>query len=437
MKNYKIEELKSILVFWYSQGAFKGADKKFKEIRKFITGESEKRKIDSYELIDYFADHIEEFIKLFKKKDYKLGKEVKEKLEIELVKASIHSINQKFGHSKQLSFDLIKNRELVKEAKNLNIKVIGWDLTRAEDQAIFAIQKLYSKYGYINKNDNSLAFTYAEYYKAYGVKKYKNKKGESVFSQAEKKQSLKALLFLSVKQCIVVYDQLDLEATKKKGEKIFNRIESRSTIIPEVDFLYEGLKETEFYNDKRKINKLKAICIIPARVFFDQIENYYILLPSNFYTEIKEKLPGVKNVHLPMFIQWLAKEIALGRRRNFAKIYVISFEKLSYILRMDTWIKAGQKKRINDRIMECLKHSKTLGYLENFKIAKGKTVSKKITLFINLNKFKPQRKVEELIDDSYIEEEYTYKPISKEHRKEAWKILAKFSPKYRKKLKDI
>ena len=117
-------------------------------------------------MIDYFAGHIEEFIKLFKKEDYKLSREVKEKLEAELVKASMHSENQKFGSEPipgQLSFALIENRELVRKAKNLNITITGWDLTRAEDMAIFAIQKLYSKYGFINKNNNDLAFPHTEY----------------------------------------------------------------------------------------------------------------------------------------------------------------------------------------------------------------------------------------------------------------------------------
>ncbi len=396
--------------------------------------------------IDDLVQFFEKSVKIFKKKDIK-KKDIKkkdieklEKLEEDLIKASVHSIEQRFGKPHmpgQLSFELIENRELIKEAKNLDIKIIGWDLTRAEDMAIFAIQKLYSKYGYVNKKDNSLAFTHADYYEAYGVKKWKNKKGEQIFSGSGKRQAIRALLSLSWKKCITAYSQLDTEATKKKGEKIFNRIEAISSIIREVELEYEGLKETEFYNGKSKINKLKAIRIVPSTVLFDQIENYYILLPSNFYTEIKEKLPSVKNKHLPMFLQLLAREIALERRRNFKRTHEISFKKLSYILRMDNWIKANKKKRADDRIIECFKQAKTLEYLKDFKITKGKTVSKKAIFQININKFRPQRKVKEIIDNSYKEEEYTYKPISKETREEAWRIMAKFSPKYREKLEGL
>lgn len=403
--------------------------------------ENRERYIDTYtdENIDNLIEFFEELIKTFEKKEIAAIGQGK------LIKASMHSENQKFGIEPipgQLSFALIQNRELIKEAKNLNIIITGWDLTRAEDQAVFAIQKLYSKYGFINKDNNDLAFTHADYYEAYGVKKWKNKKSEIIFSGSEKSQAIGALLSLSTRQCIVVYDQLDIEATKKKDKKIFNRIESISSIIPELDLFYEGLNETEFYNGKRKINKLKAIYIRPARVLFDQIENYYILLPSNFYTEMKEKLPGVKNKHLPMFNQWLGTKIAIRReealrkRKDLNSNIEISFKKLSYKLRMETWIKARQKQRIDDRLMDCFKQSKILGYLNWYKICRGKTVSKKVILQINADKFKPHRNVEEIIYNN-PEEEYTYKPIPEEAKRKALEIMAKFSPKYRKRLEDL
>ena len=413
MEKYKLEETKSILAFYYSQGAFKDADKRFKEFRKIIIQEAKKRNKKPLDLIDYFVDYKEELLELLNKKDYQLGKEVKEKLEVGLIKAPIHSLDQKFGKSSisgQLTiFDNLEDKELIREAKNLSIKVIGWDLTRAEDQAVFAIQKIYSKYGYrgnVNKNDNTLAFTYAEYFENYGVKKWKTKNNKLIFSSAEKKQSLKALLFLNVKQCIVVYDQLDLAATKKKGKKIFNRIETRSAIIPEVDFLYTGLEEKELHNGKSKINKLKAIKIIPSKVFLDQIGNYYALLPSNLYLEIRDKFPEIKNIHLPMFIQFLSMEIALRRRNKLSNTIEIGFEKLSYKLRMDNWIKAKRQKRIDDRLRECFKQAKILGYLNWYRIGSGKTVTRKATLSINIDKFKSTKQIKEIIDGDYTEKEH-------------------------------
>jgi hypothetical protein len=414
------------------------------EYQRFVEWmENRKRFINTYtsENIDGLTESFEKLIKAFEKKDKKLISIIEEGL----IKASMHSENQKFGSEPipgQLSFALIENRELVRKAKNLNITITGWDLTRAEDMAIFAIQKLYSKYGFINKDNNDLAFPHTEYYEAYGVKKWKNKKGEIVFSGSGKSQAIQALLSLSTRQCIVVYNQLNIEATKRKGKKIFRRIEHMSSIIPELDLCYEGLNETEFYNGKRKINKLVAIYIRPANVLFDQIEDHYILQPSNFYTEMKEKLPGVKNKHLPMFIHWLATKIAIRReealrkRKDLNSIIEISFEKLSYKLRMDIWIKAGQQKRINDRLMECFKQAKTLGYLNWYRTGSGKTVTKKVTLQINADKFKPHRNVEEIIYNN-PEEEYTYKPISEESKRKALEIMAKFSIKHRKKLEGL
>ena len=178
----------TILAFYYSQGAFKGTDKKFREFRSFIIKEAEKRNYDDpLKLIDYFADHKKELIKLFKKKEYKFSKKVKEKLKAELIKVSIPSLEQKFPVTKynQLSiFNEIKDKELIKEASDLNIKVIGWDLTKAQDQAVFAIQKIYSKYGYrgnINNNSNALKFTPAEFYEAFGLLKY-DYRGKEIYS---------------------------------------------------------------------------------------------------------------------------------------------------------------------------------------------------------------------------------------------------------------
>ena len=363
-----------------------------------------------------------------------------------LIKASIHSLVQKFGRSQvpgQLSiFDQIEDRKLVEKAKDFNIKTIGWDLTRAEDQAVFAIQKIYAKYGYrgnVKNNDNSLVFTHSEYYENYGVKKYKYDNKER-FSDSGKEQACNALLNLRSKRCIMIYEELDLAATKKCGEKIFDRFETDSNILYEIDWAYKGLTKKEkddLDNEKHRSNKLLLIKVLPSKVFLSQIGNFYALLPSNFYTDIKEKFPRVKNIHLPLFIQWLSFKVALIRRKNLDNILIISFERLSDRLRMESWIKSRQKKRVDDRLVDCFKQAKILGYLKDYKIIRGKTVSKKAKLYININKFKSRKQVEEIVFDSNPEEEYIYKPRSKEVNKEIYKRLAKFSPKYREKLKDI
>ncbi|MBA7491685.1 hypothetical protein ES702_02233 [subsurface metagenome] len=65
MEKNKSEEIKAIRALYYYQGAFK----EYREFRKLIDQEAKKRGIDSIELLDYFVDHKEELIKLFKKKD--------------------------------------------------------------------------------------------------------------------------------------------------------------------------------------------------------------------------------------------------------------------------------------------------------------------------------------------------------------------------------
>lgn len=409
MEINKLEQRKAILVLHFTHGFYKDAQKEFKEFRKFIIKEAKKRKYkDCYELINYFAEHKEELLKLLKKKDYQLSKKVKEKFEEGLIKVSIPSLEQKFAITKynQLSiFDEIKDKKLVKEAKDLNIKIIGWDLSKAEDQAVFAIQKIYSKYNYIGNcnNGNALKFTPSEFYENFGVKKYIYRNKE-IFSGGEKNQAYMALINLSRIQCIMAYNIRDPE-TKK-----FTRIEILSAIIPEIDFLYTDLDKKELDNGKKKKEKLKYIKIIPSKVLLDQIEKrYYALLPSNLYLEIKEKLPKVKNKHLPNFIFWLAKTIALKKRKKEIDITEISIKKLSQTLRMDNWIKAGQQKRIDDRLRECFKQAKSLGYLNWYRIGSGKTVTKKVTLSINTDKFRPLKRIVGIVDDDYRKEEHIEK----------------------------
>ncbi|MBA7496929.1 hypothetical protein ES702_07538 [subsurface metagenome] len=395
MDKSKINSPRRILGLAYAM------DDRFKNI---IKKKAKRKKVDTAKILDYYADHVKELLNLLKKKDYKLSKKVKEKLEEGLIKVSIPSLEQKFGKLPlpgQLSiFDQIENRKLIQEAKNLNIKIIGWDLSKAEDQAVFAIQKIYSKYGYrgnINNNGNALIFTTSEYYESYGVKKYKCGNKER-FSDAEKEQAYMALINLSRIQCIMTYNIRDPE-TKK-----FTRVEILSAIIPEIDFLYTNLDKKELDNGREKKKKLRHIKIIPSKVLLDQIDNYYALLPGNFYEEIKEKLPKVKNKHLPNFIFWLAKTIALKKRKKEVNITEISFEKLSRLLRMDNWIKAYQKNKIETRLKDCFKQAKVLGYLNWYRISSGKTVTRKATLSINIDKFKPVRKIKEIIDGSFEEE---------------------------------
>ncbi|MBA7494317.1 hypothetical protein ES702_04892 [subsurface metagenome] len=347
--------------------------------------------------IDSLTKFLKKIITAFEKKD---NQKLASIIEEGLIKVSIPSLEQKFAVTKynQLSiFDVIEDKKLVKEAEDLNIKIIGWDLSKAEDQAVFAIQKIYSKYGYRGnyENGNALVFTPVEFYQAFGLLKYKYRSKE-IYSHGEKNQAFKSLINLSKIQCIMVYNIRNPE-TKK-----FNKIEALSSIIPEIDFLYTDLDKKELDNGKKKKEKLRYIKIIPSKVLLSQIEkNYYALLPSNFYKEIREKFPKVKNKHLPLFIQWIAKTIALKKRKKEDNITEISFEKLAKLLRMNNWLKARQSKRVNDRLIECLKLTKKLEYLNWYKISSGKTVIKKVTLSINIDKFRTSKRIKEIIDSSY------------------------------------
>ena len=107
MEKYKLEEQKAILALLYSQGGDQFSKKakktktykKYKELREFrkiIDREAKKRKWNEYKLINYFAKNKKELLRLLRE-DKSLRRKIKNRIEEELIKVSIPSLEQKFA----------------------------------------------------------------------------------------------------------------------------------------------------------------------------------------------------------------------------------------------------------------------------------------------------------------------------------------------------
>ena len=86
-----------------------------------------------------------------------------------------------------------------------------------------------------------------------------------------------------------------------------------------------------------------------------------------------------------------------------------------------------RNKAVIHNIMDCIKKAKTLEYLNWYRIGSGKTVTRKATLSINIDKFRSTKQIAKIIDDGYREEE----PIKEVKKIEDSEIVKKQKAKIR------
>jgi len=342
-----------------------------------------------------------------------------------LIKASLHTERQKFGQkptpAQRSLFDLL-DVEDKKKAVDYGIEqVIGIDLTHAQSQALFAIQKLLEETNYkgnlpAEKLDGlnrfrfwgelpSLKFLPAQYLEAYGVKKYETSRGKYEFSGEERKDALRALIDLAKKPHFFVYKRHSWEKNKKgQDEERIDRIETIDTLI-KITQGWEALtKQEDRILDSGKTtqaidNKLKAIAISPAPILVDQIDHYFVPKPANYRQEIR-LLVSHASKYVYDFIDFLLaevaqREIASKGKRNQNWVIEKSLESWAHTLRMNSWIETRNWKQIRGSLKKCYETAKELGYLTGYEmdIAGKTTALDRLTL--NPEKFKRMRKIEE------------------------------------------
>ena len=336
-----------------------------------------------------------------------------------LVKVGLHTELQKFGHrppSKQLGlFDSLFD-ETKKEITEKSIEVIGLDISRAQNQALFAIQKLFTETNYKGnipgREEDSRAFHFkgylpalefspAQYLEAFGLTKHKTARGWEEYSGDDRRDALRALIDLAKKSFILVYKRKYPITVKGKKELAIDRIE---TIAP-LFRMTRGWEALKKYEDRtldggqstQAIDeKLKAIAIEPAPILVQDIHSYFVLKPANYIQEINllypwPDRPSKFTFHL---IDWLIAQAELKRRHNQPLIIEMNFIEIAYALRMDVYIKTNQLKRIRQILTKGYKIARELGYLLSYSTIQGQTKELE-RLELNPEKFERIKKIEE------------------------------------------
>jgi hypothetical protein len=330
------------------------------------------------------------------------------------IRVSLHAEKQKFP---PLDVESLNPGIAQRAKEDYGIQEAGLDLTQAQSQALWAIQKLFSETNYGSLPEftvPSLKFTPAEYLEAYGVSKYQTSRGSMEFSGEGRRQALQALGDLGGRNHILVYYRVRWQQKKgqfrqaqekhpeettgtlikiTQGPKALMRqvarpldsVEStQKTMDPWLDvaaFLdsRDAAKET----DNRTI-VIKASPILSYQI----IENYFVPKPANYRQEIK-LLVGYGSKYIYNFIDYLLTKVAeressrLGENEDWT--ITINYKELARALRMNSWIKTRNWKQIRGTLKKCYETARELQYIIFYEIdipgKKKKETVDRLTLY--------------------------------------------------------
>ena len=338
-----------------------------------------------------------------------------------LVKVGMHAELQKFGKkpkSPQLSlFDRLELNTIAEgEVEKHNIEAFGIDITQAQNQALFAIQKLLYETNYSGNSKGFqlngknrfefsgylpvLKITPTQYLEAYGVKKYLTSRGKEEFGGEERRRALQSLVDLATKPRLLVYKRIYWTTNnKKQKEEKIDRIETIAPLIKIMQGWESLTKQEDQRLDSGKStqatdDKLRVLVIETAPILVDQINTYFVLKPANCYQEIRLLAPHASK-YVPRFIDYLLAQAELHRRKNKEWDWVIrrNYENLACALRMDNWIRTRNWKQIRGCLKKCYEIAKQLSYLLDYKTTQGATQEVE-ELILNPEKFKRVQEIE-------------------------------------------
>jgi len=306
-----------------------------------------------------------------------------------MVKSSLHLEGQRFGRAPALAqTSLFDETAIMQERAKWGIEVVGIDATKAQENALFALQRLFSEIGYQGNEpgrelDHSiranpfkftgttptLKFTPAQYLEAYGVSKTETGRGKREFSVAERTEALQALRDLADKRYLLYYER----RYWVDGEERFDVIKTIRPLII-ITQGYEALTRLERDTVKGgqtsngTDQKLKAIVIEPAPIFVDQLDRYYLLKPANYRQELKIRFPNASK-YLYRFVDYLLYTAEQAIRHHDPDPWTIriGFDKLGYKLRMYTWINSRNWKAMRTSLTRCYDQAKEAGWLLGYK----------------------------------------------------------------------
>lgn len=340
-----------------------------------------------------------------------------------MIKASLHTELQKFGRKDAKNISSVmkmiteNDEDFKNELDKYRIDVIGIDMTKSQNQSLFAIQNLLHENNYkgntkpieMKKETNSfkfmgnlpvIRFTPSKYLEAFGVSKKLSKREKMEYLANERTEALKALDELSQKKYLFHYKK----KYWKDGKEVYDVVTTVRNLF-NLTYKYEAvnkeeialLKEEQFNHSLDK--KLNFIELEPCPLLIDQIETYFVLKPANYYQEINLKLDR-PNKQVVLFIDFLIAEVtkkemaAKAKKEEIEWVIEINFETLAYKLRMEKMIQEKRVSRVKTYLEKCYESAKKLDYLLEYSTVKGtaKDIEK---LVLNPEKFKRVKEINE------------------------------------------
>jgi hypothetical protein len=281
----------------------------------------------------------------------------------------------------------------------------GLSLSLTENKALFALQKLLDKTNYKGNIDGRNAtpensfryngflpriqFTPAEFLEAYGLKRTMTGRGYQEFNNNERNEAMKALRALADRKFKILYER---KRWDKKGKDVTDVIITESSLIQIIWGLI-GLtaEEKKKWDDGRfsenELMDRSTVAVEFAPILVDQIDGYFILIPSSFYEDIKAQVPAAKySQYIPMFLEWLILQAEIQRRAKTGWKIEINYKKLAEKLGMGKLIKQRKSKEIQANLQECYDIAIKLGYIDKASTEEGRYASKEV-IYLNKERF--------------------------------------------------
>ncbi|MBA7523729.1 hypothetical protein ES705_15862 [subsurface metagenome] len=344
MEEYKPEEFKkSIRALYYYQGTFK----EYREFRKFIDQEAKERGTDSLELLDYFADHINEYIQIYPKYICFLkNKGYKKPEDNEAYKLHLHE-----GISKVSSnIQKIKDYGILDKDKNIiEIKFGNNEYVR------FAFKK--------DDNYESLARSGSVVGKTFDFILWKIGTTQKCFFSCD------------------LNDYFDFVGTKR-GKKNIDKLSDIMSFLSNCDFFFKTTIKNKITNRMEKVSgygrafawnlvkhdlenpksKYKTLQVGTTPTWAKSIIN------NKFFTKIDHRLPKIKSEKYP-YAYLIGRQLHLRYRNNAIKRRGEENESISVQILIDV-MNLSEKIKARGYPRQISQLEKNLNKLANDKIIK-------------------------------------------------------------------
>lgn len=275
----------------------------------------------------------------------------------------------------------------------------GLALSLTENKALFALQKLLDKTNYKGNIDGKEAspgnsfqyvgnlpriqFTPAEYLEAYGLNRSTSGRGYQEFNSNERSEAMKALRALANRKYKIIYER---KRWDKKGKELTDVIITESSLIQIVwGLIGLSVEEKKKWDEGRfsenEFMDRSTIAVEFSPIMVDQIDGYFLLIPSSFYEDIKAQIPAAKySQYIPLFLEWLILQAEIQRRAKTGWKIIINYKKLADKLGMGKLLRQRKWKAIRANLEECYDVAIKLGYIEKATTEEGRFDSKEVIL---------------------------------------------------------